>query len=148
MCISQYLLKVRYPRDVELASYILSAYNVLVFACRFFDVYLRIARENFGIDLWREFADGKLEKMKERFCLVADSVTTAETFGLKDDTNVRNAVQALYNRVSSFEIANGAAERALDFNLDVKEWAENLGDVVEADCKGAEEALKKHLGMR
>ena len=148
MCVSQYLLKVRYPRDVELASYILTAYNVLGFACQFFDVYLRIARENFGIDLWREFADGKLEKLKERFCLVADSITTAETVGLKEDTNVRNAVQALYNRVSSFEIANGAAEKAIDFNREVNEWAENLGDVVEADCKGAEETLRKHLGMR
>lgn len=148
MCVSQYLLKVRYPRDVELASYILTAYNVLVFACQFFDIYLSICRENFGIDLWREFADRKLEKMKDRFSLVADSITTEEVIGLNEDTNTRNAVQALYNRVSSSEIANDAAGKALDFNLDVKHWAENIGNVVDADCKWAEETLKKHLGLQ
>lgn len=51
-------------------------------------------------------------------------------------------------RYARLDTVCGAAEKALDFNLDVKEWAENLGDVVEADCKGAEETLKKHLGMR
>lgn len=147
MSISNFLLKQKYTRDTELASYILTAYNVLVFACHFFDSYIRIAQEQFGVDIRKEFADGKLEKIKEKFKIVAMSVDTPEVQGLRDDKNTRAAIQALANRVTSPEIAEDAAAKALDYNRDVLKWAEGIGEAIEKDCKSAENRMKEYIGL-
>lgn len=148
MSISNFLLKQKYTRDVELASYILTAYNVLVFACHFFDWYIRIAQDQFGVDIRKEFADGKLGRIMEKFKIMAMSVDTQEVQGLYEDKNARAAIQALANRVTSPEVSNDAAAKALDYNRDVLKWAEGLGETIEQDCKSAENRMKEYIGLK
>lgn len=148
MSISNYLLKVKYTRDVELASYILTAYNVLVFSCHFFDSYIDLVHQQFGLDIRKEFASGKLDRIVERFKILPISIDTPEADGLCDDENTRAAILALSNRVTSPKIAEDAAAKALNYNQDVLKWAQGLDVAVEKDCKSVENRLKEYIGLK
>lgn len=147
MCISNYLLKVKYTRDVELASYVFTAYNVLTYAINFFDSYMKVCLEQYGADIRKEFADGRLGRLKEVFKVPANSFDTEEMHGLHSDKACRDALQAFSNRITSPEVAERASATALKYNMDVKEWFDNNPGIIEKDCKAAEAFFKEKTGL-
>lgn len=112
MCISNFLLKVRYTRDVELASYVFTAYNVLVQSVRFFDMYIDGMKKQFDVNIRAEFYDGRLQPIVDAFKVVAQSLDSPEAEELHSDKQTRVAMQALANRISSQAVAEKAAGEA------------------------------------
>lgn len=147
MCISNFLLKVRYTRDVELASYVFTAYNVLCYACTFFDAYMQLCLDRYGADIRKEFADGRLGRLKETFKVAANSLDTEEVQDLCRDKDIKNALQALSNRMTSPEVANRASAAALKYNIEVKQWFDDNPEIIEKDCKAAEAFFRKKAGL-
>lgn len=105
MSIANYLLKAKYTRDVDLASYVFTAYNVLCYACSFFDAYMQLCLDRYGADIRKEFADGRLGRLKEKFKVAAGSLDTEEAQDLHRDKACKEALQALSNRMTSPEVA-------------------------------------------
>lgn len=147
MSISNFLLKVKYTRDVELASYVFTAYNVLCFACTYFDAYMQICMDKYGCDIRKEFADGRLGRLKETFKVAANSLNTEEVQDLCRDKDTKNALQALSNRMTSPEVAEKASATALKYNIEVKEWFDSNPGIIEKDCKAAEDFFRKKTGL-
>ena len=147
MSISNFLLKVKYTRDVELASYVFTAYNILCFACNYFDAYMSVCLEKYGVDIRKEFADGRLGRLKETFKVAANSLDTEEAQDLHRDKACRDALQVLSLRMTSSEIAEKASATALKYNGEVREWFDNNRGIIEKDCKAAEAFFRKKAGL-
>ena len=139
----------KYNRNLMLALKLNDSLNIdrTQFMTDYLDS-IRIARDQFGVDIRKEFADGKLGRIMEKFKIMAMSVDTQEVQGLYEDKNARAAIQALANRVTSPEVSNDAAAKALDYNRDVLKWAEGLGETIEQDCKSAENRMKEYIGLK
>lgn len=147
MSIANYLLKAKYTRDVDLASYVFTAYNVIIFACNYFDAYIGVCRDKYGADIRMEFADGRLGKLKSLFKVAADSFDTNEIKELHEDKACRDALQVLTFRMTSPEVAEKASATALKYNIEVKEWFDNNPEIIEQDCKAAEGFFRKQTGL-
>jgi hypothetical protein len=147
MSISNFLLKVRYTRDVELASYVFTAYNVLCYACSFFDAYMQLCLDRYEADIRKEFADGRLGRLKEKFKVAAGSLDTEEAQDLHRDKACKEALQALSNRMTSPEVAERASAAALKYNIEVKEWFDDNPGIIEKDCAAAEAFFRKKVGL-
>ena len=147
MCISNFLLKVRYTRDVELASYVFTAYNVLIQSVRFFDMYIDGIKKRYGVDIRAEFYDGRLQPIVDAFKVVAQSLDSPEAEELHSDKQTRDAMQALANRISSQAVAEKAAGEALKINPDVMQWAKDNEGVIERDVEKQEKKFRKLAGL-
>lgn len=147
MCISNFLLKVHYTRDVELASYVFTAYNVLIQSVRFFDMYIDGIKKRYGVDIRAEFYDGRLQPIVDAFKVVAQSLDTPEAEELHTDKNTHDALQALANRISSQALAEKAAGEALKINPDVMQWAKDNEGVIERDVEEHEKKFRKAAGL-
>lgn len=147
MSIANYLLKAKYTRDVDLASYVFTAYNVIIFACNYFDAYIGVCRDKYGADIRMEFADGRLGKLKSLFKVVADSFDTNEIKELHEDKACRDALQVLTFRMTSPEVAEKASATALKYNIEIKEWFDNNPEIIDQDCKAAEGFFRKQTGL-
>ena len=147
MSIANYLLKAKYTRDVDLASYVFTAYNVIIFACNYFDAYIGVCRDKYGADIRMEFADRRLGKLKSLFKVVADSFDTNEIKELHEDKACRDALQVLTFRMTSPEVAEKASATALKYNIEVKEWFGDNPGIIEKDCAAAEAFFRKKVGL-
>lgn len=147
MSIANYLLKAKYTRDVDLASYVFTAYNVIIFACNYFDAYIDVCRDKYGADIRMEFADGRLGKLKSLFKVAADSFDTDEIKELHKDKACRDALQALSFRMTSPEVAERASATALKYNAEVREWIDSNPEIIDQDCKAAEGFFRKQTGL-
>ena len=162
MCISNFLLKVRYTRDVELASYVFTAYNVLIQSVRFFvftaynvliqsvrffDMFIDGIKKRYGVDIRAEFYDGRLQPIVDALKVVAQSLDTPEAEELHTDKNTHDALQALANRISSQAVAEKAAGEALKINPDVMQWAKDNEGIIERDVEKQEKKFRKLAGL-
>ena len=66
---------------------------------------------------------------------MSQSLDPHDTINLDKDKNCRMAFDIIQRKATSADIINKAGEQALDYNEDVRQWADNFDKIKEEDKK-------------
>lgn len=141
MSVGNALLRMGYPRDVELAGWVFTAYNMVDLANRIFDGYFDACEKALGVDCRRMFAEGRLTAVLRAFKPVADSLDQGDRFSLSGDEMCRRSMDVLVNRFALGDVEREADAEALRLNPGM---ADKAGEVAESGRK-FRERLRKRL---
>lgn len=140
MSVGNALLRMGYPRDVELASWVFTAYNMVGLANRIFDSYFDTCEKALGVDCRRMFAAGRLTAVLRAFKPVADSLDQGGGFSLSGDEMCQRAMDVLVNRFALGDVERQADAEALRLNPEMAEKAEEVA--------GAERKFRERMRKR
>lgn len=140
MSVGNALLRMGYPRDVELASWVFTAYNMVDLANRIFDSYFDACEKALGVDCRRMFADGRLTAVMRAFRPVADSLDQGDRFALSGDEMCRRSMGVLANRLALDDIERQADAEAMRLNPGL---AGKAGEAAEAEREFRERMRKR-----
>lgn len=120
----QYLYKTK-VKEAELKADIALAKIMLEYASVFYDMFWDSAYKQVHVTFNRNWmARCSLKKLHLGFDYVADKICGKEDIDFDRDYNCHNAFNIIQNEMASTDIINKSGLVALDFNEDVKEWAE------------------------
>lgn len=145
--ISNALLRLHYPGDTELASWVYAAYNLLLISVRCYDAYFMAVRKAYGEDWSKAFYEGRLEKVVDAFRKVADSFTMGGEYPIRKDEMCKRAVKVLLNRFTLGDVSQQAADEAIVLNPDINDRADEVHREVEAEQEQFHQELLRRAGL-
>ena len=133
--ISAYLMKLGYDKENMLMTLVFAAHVMLEYACTLWDYFLDISKERTGLDLSQEYKAARLTSVYNYWCSVSQSLDPRDTVDLDKDKNCRMAFDIIQRKATSADSINKAGEQALDYNEDVRQWANDYDRIKEEDKK-------------
>ena len=133
--ISAYLQKLGYDKENTLMTLVFAAHVMLEYACTLWDYFWDMIKERTGIDLSHEYKAARLTSVYNYWCSVSQSLDPRDTVDLDKDKNCRTAFDIIQRKATSAESINKAGEQALDYNEDVRQWANDYDRIKEEDKK-------------
>lgn len=145
--ISNALLRMNYRWDVELASWVFTAWNMLSTACRCFDAYFRGAEKEVGENYSKAFYDGRMTKIQKAFEVAARSFDPNHEYPLPKDEMCVRAVRVIMNRFLLTDVSEKSAESAISLNPNIEDEFEEVHKEIEGMYSTVRSELEKRVGL-
>lgn len=133
--ISAYLMKLGYDKENELMALVYIAHIMLEYACTLWDYFWKFAKERTGLDLSQEYRAARLTSVYNYWNDISQSFDPHNTIDLDNDKNCRMAFDIIQAKATSSDSINKSGEQALDYNEDVRQWANDYDRIKEEDKK-------------
>lgn len=131
--ISQYLLKLGYDKENSLMTSVYLAYIMVDYACSLWDAYWNMVKNETGMDLSKTYTNARLTHVLNYLEPVAMSFDPHGTVDFDNDPNCRLALDIIQKNATSADSINKAGKQALDYNEDVRQWANDYDKIKQED---------------
>lgn len=121
--IDNYLNKLHLS-EVSVKTDVFLAYVMVEYVTVLFDMYWNQQEEHTGIDFRKDFEYAKLNSIRDKWLRVVKVYDPKNEVNLDNDRNCVTGFEILQTKMTGADIINKAGEVALEFNEDVKKWAE------------------------
>lgn len=145
--ISNALLRMHYRWDVELASWVFTAFNMLNIAARCYNAYFRGVEKAVGKDYSKAFYEGRMDRVRDAFKVAASSFDPNNEYRLDKDEMCLRSVKVIVNRFCLDDTSIHAGDSALELNPEIEEKSVEVKNAIEARYDKVEKELAKRVGL-